>query len=388
MTGANMWQLRSFSMIQGAANKSELGIFAARGSVNTATFNNLIDNVYIGLAHNAAGNGGNGTIGIYFCAVESSIISNTIIYADTPGVLTANNVYSLTSPNIAMAALPYDTGNTLINNQWSGYNQALLIEGACDNTKIINQVCLKFGLPRRVTPSTSWPRRSRRPRSCSAARSRHRSRTGTATSRRQRSLKTGPSKAPSSPRRLGRPCFFRGRMPGSRIRRSMSSATRRLCSETAESANAGATGNDIALYTGQSIAAPATPPTSNRVFTAILNPTVTWSAVDTSAITQSSSNVSIGRLNVAGTSGLPAATAGTLYVRPQVASPSLGRIYVGDGTGWQLDFARRTGSADTVLYSLLDTGAMQTTGVAPPAVSAANAAGSTSTRHSTSTASR
>ena len=122
------------------------------------------------------------------------------------------------------------------------------------------------------------------------------------------------------------------------------------------------------------INAPNTPASGNSIISEVSAPTITWAAVDAGQIVQKTASVSLGTLVVSGTAGLPVGAGGHITINSSASSPSLGKIYVGDGTGWQLDFAKRFGSADTVLYSLLDTGAMQTAGVgAPPAVSAANA---------------
>ena len=63
-------------------------------------------------------------------------------------------------------------------------------------------------------------------------------------------------------------------------------------------------------------------------------------------------------VNFAGRSNLPAATGGTdkLWIASGTSSPTNGRIYVGDGSGWQVEFCSRTGSADTVLGSFADSG--------------------------------
>lgn len=58
---------------------------------------------------------------------------------------------------------------------------------------------------------------------------------------------------------------------------------------------------------------------------------------------------------------LPASTNTNLYMASAIGSPSVGRIYVGDGSGWQLEFAKRTGGVDTVLFTLLDSGALKMT---------------------------
>jgi hypothetical protein len=57
-----------------------------------------------------------------------------------------------------------------------------------------------------------------------------------------------------------------------------------------------------------------------------------------------------------GSVGLPAATGTSLYLGGNFGTPHLGRIFVGDGTGWQLDLSKRVGSVTTDLFSLKDSG--------------------------------
>jgi len=61
-------------------------------------------------------------------------------------------------------------------------------------------------------------------------------------------------------------------------------------------------------------------------------------------------------VNITGRSSLPAQTDTTLWIANGPASPSLGRIYVGNGGGWRLEFAKRTASTDTMLGYFNDTG--------------------------------
>jgi hypothetical protein len=70
------------------------------------------------------------------------------------------------------------------------------------------------------------------------------------------------------------------------------------------------------------------------------------------AATPNTANV----LLTTGSVGLPAATGTSLYLAGNFGTPHLGRIFVGDGTGWQLDFSKRTGSVTTDLFSLKDNG--------------------------------
>lgn len=67
-------------------------------------------------------------------------------------------------------------------------------------------------------------------------------------------------------------------------------------------------------------------------------------------------NLTSQSVQIAGNGGLPAATGGSLYVAGNLGSSVLGRIYVGDGSGWRFEMAKRTGSADTALFQFKDSG--------------------------------
>ena len=73
------------------------------------------------------------------------------------------------------------------------------------------------------------------------------------------------------------------------------------------------------------------------------------------AVIQSSMNVA-GRIQVTANTNIPTQTGTSLYLASGYGSPILGKIFVGDGTGWQLDLAKRSASADTTLFSFLDSG--------------------------------
>jgi hypothetical protein len=61
-------------------------------------------------------------------------------------------------------------------------------------------------------------------------------------------------------------------------------------------------------------------------------------------------------LNIVGHNTLPAATGTTLYIGSGYSSPIAGKIYIGDGTGWQLNMSKRSGSVDTELFQFKDSG--------------------------------
>lgn len=67
----------------------------------------------------------------------------------------------------------------------------------------------------------------------------------------------------------------------------------------------------------------------------------------------------IAPIKIAGNSGLPSNTTDGLWIGGGFGSPHLGRLYCGDGTGWQCEFAKRNGSSDTVLITITDQGELE-----------------------------
>ena len=63
-----------------------------------------------------------------------------------------------------------------------------------------------------------------------------------------------------------------------------------------------------------------------------------------------------GALSLTNTTLLPDQTNYNLYMAGGHGSPVLGKIYVGDGSGWRLNFSSRTGGVDTDLYAFTDVG--------------------------------
>ncbi len=96
-------------------------------------------------------------------------------------------------------------------------------------------------------------------------------------------------------------------------------------------------------------------PTCATVGSADLAASLALTTPNIGAATGTSAVVS-GILESSGSTGLPAATATNLYLAGAFGSPHLGKVFLGDGTGWQLDFSKRTGSATTDLLSLKDNG--------------------------------
>jgi hypothetical protein len=64
------------------------------------------------------------------------------------------------------------------------------------------------------------------------------------------------------------------------------------------------------------------------------------------------------------TAGLPSSvgSSNVAIAAGGYGSPVSGRIYFGDGTGWKLQFCRRTGGTDTVLMEIQDNGNVRING--------------------------
>lgn len=65
-----------------------------------------------------------------------------------------------------------------------------------------------------------------------------------------------------------------------------------------------------------------------------------------------------GALKVSGNSDLPAGTGSSVFFAGGYASPDIGRIFIGDGTGWRLHFSKRASSTNTDLVTIRDNGAV------------------------------
>jgi hypothetical protein len=84
----------------------------------------------------------------------------------------------------------------------------------------------------------------------------------------------------------------------------------------------------------------------------LLDGTNTWSGYQTVSAT----------LRVNGSTGLPAAGGGSLYFAGGFNSPTAGKLYIGDATGWEFLMASRSGSVDTTRFTFNDTGSFAATG--------------------------
>jgi hypothetical protein len=67
-----------------------------------------------------------------------------------------------------------------------------------------------------------------------------------------------------------------------------------------------------------------------------------------------------GLFTVSGSTGIPATTASNLRFASGFASPDIGRMYIGDGTGWKFHMSKRLSSTTTDLITFFDNGSVQT----------------------------
>ena len=63
-----------------------------------------------------------------------------------------------------------------------------------------------------------------------------------------------------------------------------------------------------------------------------------------------------GSLTISNNTGLPAQTGSVLRLASGFSSPTIGKMYIGDGTGWRFSMSKRIGSVDTELINFLDNG--------------------------------
>jgi hypothetical protein len=91
--------------------------------------------------------------------------------------------------------------------------------------------------------------------------------------------------------------------------------------------------------------------------TTALGPGFLYTTPQSTILANSDGSVTLGGTTaITSTLGLPNSIGSYLYMAGGFGSPTLGRIYVGDGTGWQLLMSKRTGSANTDLFYFSDQG--------------------------------
>lgn len=73
-------------------------------------------------------------------------------------------------------------------------------------------------------------------------------------------------------------------------------------------------------------------------------------------VVNGSANVN-GLFVISNSTGIPAQTASLLRLASGFASPDIGRMYIGDGTGWKFHFSKRIASTTTDIITFFDTGA-------------------------------
>jgi hypothetical protein len=280
ITGSSFWQLRGLDLIEGSVSPSVLAVYAARAAANAFNFNNRIDQFHCTFSHNAAANGGNGSIGLYFNAIESSLVTNTIIYADTPIVCTGDNTFGIVSAFQPLSAFNFDTTNTFISNQWSGYNQALLLQGHCDSAHFVNCTLLK-------TPGATGTY------AVTVLNSPGSPASAILDGQFEDCQLEGWDQFLTTTARLDSWKFavtlIAGTGPtiqlvgansgliGCQINVNTAGGVQPLIGDNGVG-NTGALANEIYLYTGSSINAPSTPALANHIKTSIGNPTITWAS--------------------------------------------------------------------------------------------------------------
>lgn len=80
-------------------------------------------------------------------------------------------------------------------------------------------------------------------------------------------------------------------------------------------------------------------------------------ALGNSSITDTGTNVGIlGTTTFSTAAGLPASTGGTIFIADDFTSPTAGRIFFGDGTGWSMHFSKRNTSVTSDIITITDAG--------------------------------
>lgn len=68
-----------------------------------------------------------------------------------------------------------------------------------------------------------------------------------------------------------------------------------------------------------------------------------------------------GTFTISASTGLPVQTAANLRLASGFSSPDIGRMFIGDGTGWKFHMSKRISSTTTDLITFFDNGSIQTT---------------------------
>ena len=102
-TGSQFVVVKDF-LLEGGSSTT-IGMLFARSSTSQYSNYDTVENVTITLPSVPSANGGHGTVGIYNCGAELWRSTNTQITADIPMVLTANNVFRITSPFVSFGSI-------------------------------------------------------------------------------------------------------------------------------------------------------------------------------------------------------------------------------------------------------------------------------------------
>lgn len=167
-TGRGALTLRDFTIVQGSSNKSTTGIYLARATATQSQFsqNNVIENVYCDLGTIPAANSSHGTVCGYDFAAEGAHWINDEFNGDNPLVLTADNTFSITSPNqTVLTSINLMTQSIVRGGFYTAEGitagQSILIQGFADNTRIENVTTEYIGttvIPAiRITPQVATP---------------------------------------------------------------------------------------------------------------------------------------------------------------------------------------------------------------------------------------
>ena len=115
----------------------------------------------------------------------------------------------------------------------------------------------------------------------------------------------------------------------------------------------------IALYADNAAIGTATTPPTNGMF--VSGQTAIGTTTPIGLLTVN------GTLTVSGSADLPTTTNTTLNIASGFGTPVIGRVYIGDGSGWQLNFAKRNSSVTTDLITMTDAGYLGIKDMAPAA---------------------
>jgi hypothetical protein len=137
LSGSFNVTLEHLKFYSGINTPNKIGVLEGRTTTNLSQYIRMLD-VYVYLGSDATANGGRGTIGLYNFGAELQNYDTLIVQADAPVVITATNIYSVTSAYRTMyggtTSVSQISFSGSSNALFGARNAALTLDGTVDVT--------------------------------------------------------------------------------------------------------------------------------------------------------------------------------------------------------------------------------------------------------------